>query len=182
MSATEQPTASGNAPHIVVRNFERLILFRLAVCIVVAATLGLSIYRLRSTNHTKPDPVQSLFRLPQGQRFFIAARDDWSDRWTAIDEDDSWEHIEVDERAEQLVRQEFATKGRVRIAKTEEEADFVFLIVIEPAKTRGCVLAEVFPAGCSNDAEKPNCAWKWVAWGDSPADVVQMFYNEVLAK
>jgi len=152
----------------------------LAVTVFLAATLGVGIYRVRS-QQAKLNIRESAIRLPQGQRFFIVARDDWTDGWTAEDEGGASEHIEVDERAERLAREEFAAMGGVKIVKREQDADFVFLMVIEPASGKHGVLAEIFPAGCSHDSETPGCASKWSTLGDSPADVVRQFCGKALS-
>lgn len=117
--------------------------------------------------------------MSRGKLIYVAARDDWTDGWTAEDDDDLSEHIAVDERAERLAQQEFRRKG-VGVVTTEKDADFVFLVVIDPTAGKRSVLGELFPAGCVENWKTVNCASKWVAWGDSPVDVVHRFCSDAL--
>jgi len=141
--------------------------------------LGLGIYGLVTKYFVKPSSGESTFRVPRDQRIYIVARDDWVDNWN---DDESREHVTVDIRAEQLVREEFIRMGKVRLTKNEQDADFIFLIVIDPSSTKQAVLAELDTGDCYKDSESSlaRCDSKWVAWGDSPAHVVQRFYKDVV--
>jgi len=64
-----------------------------------------------TTEFIKRPTASVKFRLPLGQRIYLAARDDWTDNWTRADGDDddeSREHVSTDMRAERLAREEFA--------------------------------------------------------------------------
>jgi len=119
--------------------------------------------------------------LPPGQHLYLVARDDWADNWTDAEDDDSNEHVTVDTRAEHLARQEFINRGKVRLTENEQDANFIFLIVIDPDKaTKQAVLAEVVTPDCYTESTLAHCDSKWRAWGETPLEVVQRFYKEVL--
>lgn len=151
--------------------------------IISGSLLGLSIYGIITICFIKPSPSQSTFRLPPGQTLCIVAQDDWSDNWTpADDDDDSTEHITRDVRAERLAREEFTRKGKIRLTNNEQEANFIFLITIDPNATKQAVLAEVVTPNCykATGASLARCDSRWMAWGESPAQLVRLFYKEVL--
>ena len=134
-----------------------------------------------STHVIKPSSSKSMVRLPPNQRIFVVARDDWGDNWTEEDEDESREHITADTRAERLARAEFIRLGRVRLADDEQDADFLFLMVIDPGSGKHGLLAELDTPECNKHPESfPEPCVRWVAEGDTPAHLVQRLYRDFL--
>lgn len=121
------------------------------------------------------------FHLPAGRSIYVVARDDWVDNWSDPDEDS--EHSGTDNRAAHLARDEFSRLGNIALASSAESADFIFLLVMDPSKTRESGLAELFTAACYRQTISESgkfCEPEWHATGDTPSQLVTQFHNEVL--
>lgn len=151
--------------------------------ILCTGILALCVYGLIN-RYLTPRMREATFRIQTGQRLFILARDDWTDNWTGEDDDgdESREHMEADTRAERLAAQEFARNGRVILTEKEKDANFVFLVVIDPRGGKDAVLGEIVTPGCgkSSSGAAGQCESRWTGWGASPQEVVLKFYKEVL--
>lgn len=107
----------------------------------------------------------------------MVARDNWTDNWT--DPDDDNEHIVEDPRARRIAQEEFAKQNRITLTDNERDADFVFLLVIDPNTSTQGVVAEVDTPEClSGPSER--CESRWHGFGDSPAQAVRLFCRDVL--
>ena len=121
------------------------------------------------------------FHLPVGRSIYVVGRDDWVDNWSDPDEDS--EHSGTDTRAAHLARDEFSRLGKIALASSAENADFIFLLVMDPSKTRESGLAELFTAACYRSIiSEPGkfCESEWHATGNTPSQLVAQFHKEVL--
>jgi hypothetical protein len=147
------------------------------VGVVSASLVGLCGYAVLARHFKQSEIGRSAFHLPSGRRIYVVATDDWTDNWS--DADDDSEHIVEDPRAKRIAREEFAKQNKITVTDSERDADFVFLLVVDPKRSTRGVVAEVDTPGC---VSKPSvrCESMWHVFGDSPAEVVQLFCRDVL--
>ena len=79
-----------------------------------------------------------------------------------------------------MARAEFARYGKVLVTQDEHQADFVFLLVIDPTSHPPEILAELLDKGCFNESEDVRCNSHWHASAQNPVALVDEFHKEAV--